>query len=124
LELYAGQRLELLDLMKARLPNVEHAFLSLCHGAAADIQGTPDEVLHLAGALQFCGFRSVIGTMWAMDYEDGPAVAEDFYRYMFRETGKVADFRDSATALNLATKEMRLRKVPLSRWINFIHIGA
>jgi hypothetical protein len=25
-----------------------------------------DEVTHLAVAMQFCGFRSVVGTMWAM----------------------------------------------------------
>ena len=33
--------------------------------------GTPDEVVHLAAALQFCGFRSVVGKMWAMEDDDG-----------------------------------------------------
>jgi hypothetical protein len=55
---------------------------------------------------------------------DGPDVAEDFYRYMFRDAGSAGDFRDSAVALNHATREMRKKRVPLDRWINFIHIGA
>jgi hypothetical protein len=54
---------------------------------------------------------------------DGPDVAEDFYRYMFRE-GATGDFRDSAMALNHATREMRKRRVPMDRWINFVQIGA
>ena len=33
--------------------------------------GTPDEVVHFAAAMQFCGFRSVVGTLWAMEDIDG-----------------------------------------------------
>jgi hypothetical protein len=32
--------------------------------------------------------------------DDGPDVAEDFYRYMFREPGGSGNFRDAAIALN------------------------
>jgi len=56
---------------------------------------------------------------------DGPDVAEDFYTRMFRQTGDMVDFRDSATALNVATWAMRRRKgMTIDRWINFVHIGA
>lgn len=123
-KLHADERLELLHLIKARLPDAELAFVSACHGAAADVEGAPDEVIHLAAALQFCGFRSVVGTLWAMADEDAPDVSEDFYRHMFRESGRV-DVRDAATAINLATKAMRRRKgMTLGRWVNFIHIGV
>jgi len=111
-------------LIKARLPNAELAFLSACHSAAIDINNTPNEAINLASALQFCGFRSVVGTLWAMADMDGPDVAEGFYRYMFRDPDSIGDFRDSAVALNHATREMRKRGVPLDRWINFVHIGA
>jgi hypothetical protein len=37
-----------------------------------------DEVLHLS-AVQFCGFGSVVGTMWAMADTDGRDLARDFY---------------------------------------------
>jgi CHAT domain-containing protein len=123
-QLYCNERLTLGDLIKTRLSNAEFAFLSACHTAAIDAGNTPDEVIHLAAALQFCGFRSVVGTLWAMADVDGPDVAEDFYGYMFREPGSAGDFRDSAIALNHATREMRKRRVPIDRWINFVHIGA
>jgi CHAT domain-containing protein len=123
-QLHNDERLTLGDLINSRLSNAELAFLSACHSAAIDINNTPDEAIHLAAALQFCGFRSVVGTLWAMADIDGPDVAEDFYGYMFREAGGAGDFRDSAVALNHATREMRKRRVPVDRWINFVHIGA
>jgi CHAT domain-containing protein len=123
-QLHDNERLTLADLIKARLPNAELAFLSACHSAAIDVNNTPDEVLHLSAALQFCGFRSVIGTLWAMADIDGPDVTEGFYGHIFRDAGNAGDFRDAAVALNHATREMRKRRVPLDRWINFVHIGA
>jgi tetratricopeptide (TPR) repeat protein/CHAT domain-containing protein len=122
-ELHGGSSLTLLDLIQARLPNAELAFLSACHSAEGNLI-TPDETIHLAAALQFCGFRSVVGTLWAMDDEDGPMISKEFYKHMFRKPGNKADFRDSAKALNLAIREMRKNRVPLERWILFVHIGA
>jgi CHAT domain-containing protein len=123
-QLHDNEQLTLSDLMKARLPDAELAVLSACNSAAINVDDTPDEVIHLAAGLQFCGFRSVVGTLWSMADIDGPDVAEDFYRHMFREAGGIGDFRDSAMALNCATREMRKRGVPMDRWINFVHIGA
>ncbi|KDR68042.1 hypothetical protein GALMADRAFT_146776, partial [Galerina marginata CBS 339.88] len=122
-QLHGGSRLTLLDLMGARLPNAELAFLAACHSVASDLI-TPNETIHLAAALQFCGFRSVVGTLWEMNDEDGPNLSKEFYRHMFRNGGKKADFRDSAEALSLAIREMRKNGVPLYRWIMFVHIGA
>jgi CHAT domain-containing protein len=59
--LHDDKRVTLLELIKAQLPNAEFAFLSACHSAAGDLRGTPDEIIHLTAALQFCGFRSVVG---------------------------------------------------------------
>jgi CHAT domain-containing protein len=122
--LHNNERLTLADLIKDQLSNAEMAFLSACHSAAIDIDNTPDETIHLAAALQFCGFRSVVGTLWSVWDQDGPDVAEEFYKYMFREAGGPGDFRDAAKALNFTTTVMRSRGVPLDRWINFVHIGA
>ena len=123
-ELHGGSRLTLLDLIQARLPNAEFAFLSACHSATGEDLDTPDEAIHLAAALQFCGFRSVVGTLWAMDDEDGPMISNEFYKHMFRDSGRKVDFRDSAEALNVAVRKMRRGGVPLDRWIMFVHIGA
>jgi CHAT domain-containing protein len=122
-QLYNNEHLSVLDLAKAHLPNAEFAFLSACHSAAGDIHGTPDESIHLAAALQFSGFRSVIGTLWAMVDDDGPIIADAFYRHMYCH-GDTVNVRDTAEALNIATRKLKKQGVPLDQWINFIHIGA
>jgi hypothetical protein len=122
--LHDDKQVTLLELVKAQLPDAEFAFLPACHSAAGDLRGTPDEIIHLAAALQFCGFQSVVGTLWAMGDLDAPNMARDFYKYMFRRPESTLDFRDSAVALNRATRQMRSRGVPVDCWINFVHIGA
>jgi hypothetical protein len=41
------------------LKNPEFAHLSACHTTVGD-EESPDEVIHLASAMQFVGFRSVL----------------------------------------------------------------
>jgi CHAT domain-containing protein len=117
-----SRRLTLIDLMGANVRNAEFAFLSACNTATGDVEGTPDEGLHLAAAMQYCGFRSVVGTLWPMADDDGPDVAHDFYGYLLNE-GK-GDYRYSASALRHAVQKMRERDVPIDQWINFVHYGA
>jgi CHAT domain-containing protein len=50
-------------LSRLDLPNAVLAFLSACETAKGD-QNQPDQAVHLAASMLFCGFRSVIGTMW------------------------------------------------------------
>ncbi|KAI9444052.1 hypothetical protein H4582DRAFT_2071649 [Lactarius indigo] len=66
-----GDRLTLLDIVRSRLPNAEFAFLSCCHTAEITDESIADEALHLTAAMQYCGFRSVVVTMWAMADTDG-----------------------------------------------------
>ncbi|KAH9057575.1 CHAT domain-containing protein [Lactarius vividus] len=61
-ELYRGERLTLLDLVRSHLPASEFAFLSACHTAEVTEGSVADEVLHLTAAVQYCGFKSVVGT--------------------------------------------------------------
>jgi CHAT domain-containing protein len=122
-ELHDDSHPTLLDLIQARLPNAEFAFLASCHSAAGDLN-TPDETIHLAAALQFCGFRSVVGTLWEMADKAGPIVSKEFYKYMFRNSGNKVDIRDSAKGLSLAVRELRRRRAPLDCWIVLVHIGA
>ncbi|EJC99058.1 TPR-like protein [Fomitiporia mediterranea MF3/22] len=117
--------LTLLDIIRADLPNAEFAFLSACHTAEQDGSGSYDEVLHLASAAQFCGFRSVIGTMWELYDADGPLLARKVYSYMAEyEDGEVIHKR-SAAALRKAILELRRQDgVQTERWVNLVHIGA
>ncbi|KAI0003261.1 hypothetical protein BJV74DRAFT_812582 [Russula compacta] len=82
-KLYNDRGLSLLDIVRSRLPNTEFAFLSACHTAELTDESITDEALHLTAATQFCGFRSVVGTMWAMADTDGPYLARNFYKSVF-----------------------------------------
>ena len=53
-------------IIECDLKNPEFAYLSACQTTVGD-EERPDEVIHLASAMQFVGFRSVVGTMWAAD---------------------------------------------------------
>jgi CHAT domain-containing protein len=123
-KLHNGEHLTVLDIAKAQLSNAEFAFLSACHAAAGDIHRNPDESIHLAAALQFSGFKSVVGTLWAMADVDGPDIADAFYSHIFHNGAGHADLRHAAEALNIATRKLRQKGVSPSRWINFIHIGV
>ncbi|KAG8876821.1 hypothetical protein FRB98_007015 [Tulasnella sp. 332] len=114
--------LNLLDIMRAGLPQAELAVLSACHSAGGD-KSTPDEAIHLTAGMMFAGFRSVVGTMWAMADEDGPVIAQEFYKYMFRHGLEAANCRDAAKALDRGVRKLRKLSVPLERWINFVHYG-
>jgi CHAT domain-containing protein len=50
-------------LMKLKLDNGLLAFLSACETAKGD-QRQPDQIIHLAAAMLFAGFRNVIATLW------------------------------------------------------------
>ncbi len=127
-ELHGNERLTLLDIVRSRLPAAEFAFLSACHTAELTDGSSADEGLHLAAAVQYCGFRSVVGTMWAMANEDGPDLAKHFYKSMFprREQGEpVPYYKRSAGALRDAVKQLRKKRgITLERWVNFVHYGS
>jgi CHAT domain-containing protein len=50
-------------LMDLDLKNAFFAFLSACETAKGD-EKQPDQTIHLAAAMMFVGFRSVVATMW------------------------------------------------------------
>ncbi|KAH8995806.1 CHAT domain-containing protein [Lactarius hatsudake] len=128
-ELYGDERLTLLEIVRSHLPTAEFAFLSACHTAEVTEGSIVDEVLHLAAAVQYCGFKSVVGTMWAMVDEDGRDLAEHFYKALFSTTSRrdqgVPYHERSAKALRFAVKKLRKKKpITLERWVNFVHYGA
>jgi CHAT domain-containing protein len=56
-------QLSIAELMRLKLQTPTLAFLSACETATgSSVQ--PNQAVHLAASLLFCGFRSVIGTMW------------------------------------------------------------
>ncbi|KAH9959332.1 CHAT domain-containing protein [Russula dissimulans] len=102
-KLNKGTRLTLLEIVRSQLPTAEFAFLSACHTAEITEESIPDEGLHLAAAVQYCGFRSVVGTRWeGIPYQERTAEA----------------LRDAVRRLR------RKRGMTLERWVNFVHYGA
>jgi CHAT domain-containing protein len=122
-----GGELTLLDIVRSQLPTAEFAFLAACHTAELTKDSIADEGLHLAAAMQYCGFRSVVGTMWAMADEDGADLSKHFYRSIFseRKGRKRPYYERSAKALQFAVMKLRKkRRITLERWVNFVHYGA
>ena len=128
-KLHGGNRLTLLDIIRSRLPNAEFAFLAACHTAELTDGSLSDEALHLTAAMQYCGFRSVVGTMWAMADKDGRDLAKNFYKSVFSpaESRGVRHYERTAEALRDAVIKLRRRRgrgMTLERWVNFVHYGA
>ena len=125
-KLYQGQRLTLLDIIRSRLPSAEFAFLSACHTAELTEESIVNEGLHLSAAVQYSGFRSVVGTMWAMADVDGQVLVKHFYSSVFSDKWKgVPYYERTAEALRDAVQILRRRKkVTTERWVNFVHYGA
>jgi len=125
-KLNQGTRLTLLDIVRSQLPAAEFAFLSACHTAEITEDSIADEGLHLTAAVQYCGFRSVVGTMWAMADIDGPDIAGHFYRSVFSDRWRGTPYYErTAKALRDAVRRLRRKKnMTLERWVNFVHYGA
>jgi len=106
-KLHGGDRLKLLDIVHSRLPTAEFAFLSACHTAELTEESIADEGLHLTAALQYCGFRSVVGTMWAMADTDGRDLARHLYQSMLSGSAEEPCYLRSAEALRDAVRRLR-----------------
>ncbi|KAH0828771.1 hypothetical protein J3R83DRAFT_3209 [Lanmaoa asiatica] len=100
-------------IIRCELQNPQFAYLSACHTTVGD-EESPDEVIHLASAMQFAGFRSIIGTMWAVDDGETNKITSVFYEYMKDESGSFA--------LNKTMK--KVVDIPLDQRVLYIHLGA
>ena len=58
-----NEALTVANLMDLNLSNSVLAYLGACETAKGD-KNQPDQAVHLAASMLFCGFRSVVGTMW------------------------------------------------------------
>ena len=77
-------------------------------------------MIHLASAVQFAGFRSVIGTMWAVDDKHVGKVTSVFYKHTMDNSGHL----DHTRAVFALSKTMRSVDIPFDRRILYIRLGA
>ena len=97
----------------------EFAYLSAYHTTVGD-EESPDEMIHLAAAMQFAGFRSVIGTMWGVDDSETNKVIPTFYDLMVDDSGCL-DYTRAARALWMTMKKV---DIPMDQRMLYIHLGA
>jgi CHAT domain-containing protein len=115
-------QLTLEEIMKQSFSHTELAVLSACQTAMGDSE-LPEEAIHLAAGMLMVGYGSVVGTMWSIFNDDGPIIAEKFYRYLIGEAG--GDSTKAAYALHHAVGHLRDSKDGrgFARWVPFIHLG-
>jgi len=125
-------RLELLEMMKLRVGNAEHAFLSACQTSTGD-ETLSDEAVHLAAGLLAAGYRGVVSTMWSIQDRHGPDIAKGFYQDLLK--GELAKEREdrrlesrrAAGALDEAIREIREKlgdsEEALLTWVPYVHFG-
>jgi CHAT domain-containing protein len=119
LELQNG-RLKLSEIAIKPLPHAEFTFLSACQTATGH-DSLPEEAIHLAAGLLFAGYKGVIASMWSINDNDAPYVADEVYAYLFQE--QAPEYTRAAHALHHAVQKLRTRNVPFVSWVPFIHIG-
>ncbi|KAF9073527.1 CHAT domain-containing protein [Rhodocollybia butyracea] len=111
------------DLIRMQLHQAEFAFLSCCE-TATGTREMPDEALHLAAALQFAGFQSVISTLWSIDDWMAPRVANAVYRGLFSGV-EGPDASRGGIALGMAIRQLKNKFEGISnRLIPYVHIGV
>ncbi|EIN12576.1 hypothetical protein PUNSTDRAFT_130833 [Punctularia strigosozonata HHB-11173 SS5] len=121
--LLRDEMLTIAKLMPTSLPNAFLAFLSACETAKGDAS-RPDQAVHLAAAMLFTGFKSVIATLWSMGDVDGPLVARTVYEELFRGDSEFLDPHIVPYALDAAVQKLREIDPTPSRWAPYIHIGC
>jgi CHAT domain-containing protein len=115
--------LTLEEIIKLKLPKAEFAFLSACQTTTGD-EHLSEEAVHIAGSMLLAGYRGVIATMWSIQDELAPEIADEFYAHLLKE-GHRPDSRRVAEALHVAVQKLRKkRQLPLTAWVPFVHLGV
>jgi CHAT domain-containing protein len=110
------------EIIKLDLPKAEFAFLSACQTTTGD-EKLSDEAVHIAGGMLLAGYRGVVATMWSIEDDLAPEIADEFYRRVMEDGGR-PDNRKAAEALHYSVQRLRRKgEVPLISWIPFVHLG-
>jgi len=123
-------RLELLELMKLKIPECQLAYLSACQTSTGD-EKLSEEAVHLAAGMLAVGYQGVVATMWSIKDRHAPEVAGDFYEYLVDKGKNEETLRlESANAAYALHHAMRcLRKKigdtedALLIWVPYVHFG-
>jgi CHAT domain-containing protein len=115
--------LTLLDMSKLSLPYAELAYLSACQ-TATGVEHLSEEAVHLTAGMLSAGYHGVIGTMWSIDDDNAPKVADNVYAHLLKEQNP--DSTQAALALHEAVKKLRNEsrgETSFISWVPYIHVG-
>ena len=115
--------LELSKIIEKSLPNARFAYLSACQTATGD-EKQPDEVIHLAAGMLTAGYQSIIATMWSIEDDDAPLIANEVYSHLL--ANNIPDSKKTACALHVAMKSLheKYNGTSFASWVPFIHMGV
>jgi len=122
--------LELADIMRQKISHCDLAFLSACQTSTGD-EKLSEEAVHLAAGMLAVGYRGVVATMWSINDDYGPMVAESFYKYLVdkgpRPGKPIIDSANGAYALHRAVQSIREEvgdtEQGLLMWAPYVHFG-
>jgi CHAT domain-containing protein len=124
-------RLELLEIIKQKIENTDHAFLSACQTSTGD-KKLSEEVVHLAAGMLAAGYQGVVATMWSIQDKHAPDIAMDFYNHLLERASYTKeksqlDSTGAAGALDHAVSKIRQRlgdtEEALLTWVPYVHFG-
>ncbi|KAG8738472.1 hypothetical protein FRC10_006818, partial [Ceratobasidium sp. 414] len=115
--------LDLAAVTRKQLKHADLVFLSACQTAKGDKE-LSEEAVHLAAGMIMAGYWTVIATMWSINDEDAPIVAEKFYAYML--DGNAPKEQKAAKALHHVMGYLRDRIgiKGFERWAPYVHLGV
>jgi CHAT domain-containing protein len=123
--------LELLEIIKQKIENMDHAFLSACQTSTGD-EKLSEEVVHLAAGMLATGYQGVVATMWSIKDQYAPGIAMDFYTHLLEETPYTKkksqlNSTGAAGALDHAVRKIRHKlgdtEEALLTWVPYVHFG-
>jgi CHAT domain-containing protein len=121
--LAGDSQLTLSKITKLSFPHAELAFLSACQ-TAMGADDLAEEAVYLAAGMLLAGYRGVIGTMWSIQDDDGPTIANEVYGHLFKTSQP--DATQAAYALHAAVEKLQKTSENKSffHWVPYIHIGV
>jgi tetratricopeptide (TPR) repeat protein len=114
--LLSGGRLTVRDIAALPWADRQLAYLSACTTALSEGL-LADEGMHVASGFQLAGFAHVIGTLWRIDDDTAPTLAQDFYHSLSHGHPPVVALHDAVRALR-----QRYPQSP-ALWGAYVHIG-
>ncbi|CAE6460814.1 unnamed protein product [Rhizoctonia solani] len=115
--------LDLSAISRRSFKNKGLAFLSACQTATGD-ENLPDEAIHLASGMLMAGYPSMIATMWSVNNDDAPFVADKVYWQLMKD-GHLGN-GEAGRALHHAVAGLREKvgEEKFGCWVPYIHIGS